>query len=406
LQRLGNRGSAGGGAVRTTYLIARREFLTRVRSRFFLIGTAVLMLLLGGYIVLQALVISRAVTTVKVGFTGGAQVLAQPLKAAASSDSLKIETSVVADVRTGQDQVRAGSLDALVSGDSAAPDVAVKDQLDPAVAATLDGLVKEVALNQALAASGADPSAVESKVASATIHVQFLDPNAAQRTERSVIGVFVAALLYVALVVYGQLVAAGIVEEKANRIIEILLSTVRPRQLLFGKVVGIGLVGFTQLILLGTVAIIAVNRTHVISVPSVSVTAVAGGLLWFVLGFTFFALIFAAGGSMVSRQEDVAAVTAPITMLIIGAYLAFFWVEANPDNPLAVGLSIVPPFAPILMPARMATGDAQAWQVLVAVVLTVAAIAGINALAARIYSNSVLRIGSRVKFAEAWRGSR
>ncbi len=406
MQRPADRRLAAGGALHTTYLIARREFVTRVRSRFFLIGTVVLMLLLAGYIVLQALVISRAVMTVKVGFTGGAQVLAQPLKTAAGSDSLKIETSAVADVRTGQDEVRSGELDAFVSGDSAAPDVAVKDQLDPAVAATLDGLVKEQALNQALTASGADPSIIERKVASATFNLQFLDPNAAQRTQRSVIGIFVAALLYVSLIVYGQLVAAGVVEEKANRIIEILLSTVRPRQLLFGKVVGIGLVGLAQMILLGVVAIVAVTRTHVISVPSVSVEAVSGGLLWFVLGFTFFALIFAAGGSMVSRQEDVAAVTTPITMLIVGTYLAFFWVLANPDNPLAILMSIVPPFAPILMPARMATGDAQAWQVLVAVVLTLAAITGMNALAARIYSNSVMRIGSRVKFAEAWRGSR
>lgn len=404
MRRLADRGDPGGGAFHTTYLIARREFVTRVRSRFFLIGTVVAMLLLAGYVVLQALVISRAVTTVKVGFSGGAQVLAQPLKTSAGSDSLKIETSAVADVRTGQDEVRSGDLDALVSGDPAAPDVAVKDQLDPAVAATLVGLVKEKALNQALTASGADPSTIEAKVASATFNLHFLDPNAAQRTQRSVIGIFVAALLYVAILIYGQLVAAGVVEEKANRIIEILLSTVRPRQLLFGKVVGIGLVGLAQLILLGVVAIVAVTRTHVISVPSVSVEAVAGGLLWFVLGFTFFALLFAAGGSMVSRQEDVAAVTTPITMLIVGTYLAFFWVLANPDNPLAILMSMVPPFAPILMPGRMATGDAQVWQVVVAVVLTLAAITGMNALAARIYSNSVLRIGSRVKFAEAWRG--
>ncbi len=405
MRRLTSDGAVGGGAFRTTYLIARREFLTRVRSRFFLIGTLVLMLLLAGYIVLQALVISRAVTTVKVGFAGDSQALAQPLKAS-STDSLKIETNLVADVRKGEDQVRAGTLDALVSGDPAASDVAVKDQLNPTVAATLVGLVKQVALNRALSASGADPSAIEAKVASATIHLQFVDPNAAQRTQREVVGIFVAVLLYVALLAYGQLVAAGVVEEKANRIIEILLSTVRPRQLLFGKVVGIGLVGFAQLLLLGAVAIVAVTRTQVISVPAVGVTAVAGGLLWFVLGFTFFALIFAAGGSMVSRQEDLAAVTMPITVVIVGTYLAFFWVVANPENPLAVLLSVIPLFAPILMPARMATGDAQAWQVLLAVVLTLAAIAGMNALAARIYSNSVLRIGSRVKILEAWRGGR
>jgi ABC-2 type transport system permease protein len=390
--------------IRTTLLIARREFMTRVRSRLFLIGTVVLVVLLVGYIVLQALVINRAVTTVKVGFVGDAAALAAPLKAAGGPD-LKVEIHTVADVKTGQDQVRAGDLDALVSGEPTAPQVAVKDMLDPTVAATLDTLVKEAALNTAITAAGANPAPIDSAVASATIQLVYLDPNAAQRTQRDVVGIFVAALLYVALLIYGQLVAAGVVEEKANRIIEILLSTVRARQLLLGKVLGIGLVGLVQLLILGAAALIAVSRTQVINVPDVGVVAVAGGLLWFVLGFVFFALVFAAAASLVSRQEELGAVTTPATMIILGTYLAFFWVVANPDNPIAIGLSIIPPFAPVLMPARMATGDAQAWQVAVAVVLTLGAIAGLNVLAARIYSNSVLRIGSRVKLLEAWRGA-
>ena len=402
LPELSGRASERG---RTFYLIARREFLTRVRSRFFLIGTALFMALLAGYIVRQAVVLNRAATTVKVGFVGAAQVLAKPLKVAAGAQSVKVETHLVPDVRTGEEQVRAGTLEVLVSGDSAAPDVAVKDQLAPTVAATLVALVKQVALNRALSSSGVDPSAIEAKVASARPNLVFLDPNAALRTQRTVVGIFVAALLYIALVIYGQLVASGVVEEKQNRIIEILLSTVRPRQLLFGKVVGIGLVGFLQLFLLGAVALVAATKTQVINVPTVGVTAVVGGLLWFVLGFIFFALIYAAGGSLVSRQEDLGAVTGPISMLIVGTYLAFFWVVANPDNPIGVALSVIPPFAPILMPARMATGDAQAWQVLLAIVLTLVAIAGMNALAARIYSNSVLRVGSRVKLSQAWRGS-
>lgn len=404
--RIPDLGGLGSESFRTFALIARREFVTRARSRFFQVGTVVLMLLLAGYVVLQALVISKAVTTVKVGFAGDAQVLAQPLTAAAASDpSIKVQTHLVADASSGESQVRDGTLDALASGDAAAPEVAVKDQLNPTIAATLDGLVKQVALSRALASSGVDPASVESKVASAHVNLVLLDPNATQRLQRQVVGIFVAALLYVALLIYGQLVAAGVVEEKANRIIEILLSTVRARQLLFGKVVGIGLVGFTQLLLLGLVGLVAVQRTQVINVPDVGVVAAAGGLLWFVLGFLFYALIFAAGGSMVSRQEDIGAVTGPITMLILFTYLAFFWVEANPDNPIGIGLSILPPFAPVLMPARMATGDAQAWQVVLAVVLIIAAIVAMNALAARIYSNSVLRIGSRVRLSQAWRGT-
>jgi len=200
-------------------------------------------------------------------------------------------------------------------------------------------------------------------------------------------------------------VAAGVVEEKANRIIEILLGTVRPRQLLLGKVLGIGLVGFLQLALLGATALVAVGRTHVINLPNVGVTAIAGGLMWFVLGFFLYALVYAAAGSLVSRQEDLASVTSPLTMLVVGTYLAFFWVEANPTNPIGIALSIIPPLAPILMPARMATGDAQAWQVILAVILTIGEIALLNALAARIYANSVLRIGTRVKLSQAWRGT-
>jgi ABC-2 type transport system permease protein len=79
-------------------------------------------------------------------------------------------------------------------------------------------------------------------------------------------------------------------------------------------------------------------------------------------------------------------------------------VVANPDNPVAVVLSVIPPFDLVIMPGRMATGDAEVWQVLVSVVLTVAAIVGLNVLAARIYTNSVLRIGTRVRFSQAWRG--
>lgn len=391
-------------SIRTFLLIVRREFLTRVRSRFFVIGTIAFMAILAGYIVLQSVVLNRSTTTVKVGFVGQAQALSQPLTTAAATESVKIEASTVGDVQTGEDEVRNGKLDALVSGDPASPQVAVKDTLDTTVAAILNALVKQVALNRALTAAGANPTAIESSVAAANIQLVYLDPNAAIKTQRTVVGIFVAALLYVALVVYGQLVAAGVVEEKANRIIEILLATVRPRQLLFGKVVGIGLVGFLQLVLLGATALVTISRTQAITVPDVGVTAVAGGILWFVLGFILFALLYAAAGSLVSRQEDLASVTSPLTMLVVGTYLAFFWMVANPDNPLAIALSIIPPFAPILMPARIATGDAALWQVVVAVLLTLFEIAVLNALAARIYANSVMRIGTRVSLAQAWRG--
>ncbi|HET7466446.1 MAG TPA: ABC transporter permease [Candidatus Dormibacteraeota bacterium] len=398
-------GRIASGPVRTFLLIVRREFLTRVRSRFFVVGTIVFMALLAGYIVVQTLVFNRATTTVNIGFTSQTQALSQPLTAAAGTEGVKVVTHNIADVQSGEDEVRSGKLDALVSGDPASPRVSVKDNLNITVAVNLNALVKQVALNRALTAAGADPTAVQAAVARASIQLVYLDPDAAIKTQRTVVGVFVAALLYVALVVYGQMVAQGVVEEKANRIIEILLATVRPRQLLLGKVVGIGLVGLLQLALLGATALITARRFQAINIPNVGATAIAGGLLWFVLGFILYALLYAAAGSLVSRQEDIPSVTSPLTMLVVATYLVFFWVTANPDNPIGITLSIIPPFAPILMPARIATGDAQLWQVVLAVILTLGEIALLNALAARIYANSVLRIGTRVKLTQAWRGA-
>ncbi len=397
-------GIFSGDVTRTVLLIVRREFLTRARGRLFIIGTILIMALTAGYIVVQDLFISKAVTTVSVGFSGGATVLAPALKAAVVDPTLRVDTSTWADAAAGLQQVRAGKLDALVSGDPAAPDVAVMNDLNPTVAATLNALVKQVALNQALITAGVDPTAVDAKVAAAGINLDVLDPNAKVRTERQVVAIFVAVLLYVAILLYGQIVAAGVVEEKSNRIIEILLSTVRARQLLLGKVVGIGLLGLVQLVLVGAVALAAIVVTKVAAVPSVEVVSVLFGLVWFVLGFLFYALIFAAGASLVSRQEDLGAVTAPLSMLLVGTYLAFFWVEANPTNPAAVVISVLPPFAPILMPARIASGDATAWQVVLAVLLMIAGIVALNALAARIYANSVLRVGSRVGWRQAWSG--
>jgi len=367
---------------------------------------------MAGFIVLQSFLAGRP-TTLDIGFVGDTQVLAAPLKQAAESKTLTIDTHDEATVAAGQDLVNNGKLDVLVSGDPAAPDVYVKDDISTTVELTLSGLAKQVAFNRALVAAGANPSDVAAQVAKANIKVTYLDPNAAQQTAHVVVGIFVAALLYVSLVVYGQIIAQGVVEEKQNRIVEILLSTVRPRQLLLGKVVGIGLLGLIQLIILGAVALLTVSRTQAINVPDIGAAAVASGLLWYLLGFAFYALVYAAGGSLVSRQEDLQAVLTPITIVVVGTYLAFFWVIANPDNPLGILLSMLPPFSAVLMPARMATGQAEAWQVVVAIVLSLAATFGMTRLAASIYANSVLKVGSRVGWLEAlgeaqearWRGS-
>jgi ABC-2 type transport system permease protein len=132
-----------------------------------------------------------------------------------------------------------------------------------------------------------------------------------------------------------------------------------------------------------------VTLTSVVSIPDFDLSAILGYLLWFLLGFLLYAAAYAAVAATVSRQEEVSGVTAPITVFLIGSFLLAYTVIPNPASTLSTILSILPPYAPILMPVRMSSGDASAWQVGLALVLTVIAILGLTWIAGRIYSNSV-----------------
>ncbi|TMD22735.1 MAG: ABC transporter permease [Chloroflexi bacterium] len=399
--------------IATVFLIARRDFITRVRTRLFLIGTILILVAIAGYVAFQVLVLSKQgkVSAYKVAYVGGVQSLADPLAAAVKSLGFSIERKPVRDQAQGETEVRNGSLDVLMSGSADSPQVLVRDQFSPTLAALLNQIVQQRALDRELAGAGLNPAQVEARVASARVQVHSLKPPVGQEQRlQAVAAGFVAALfLYMALLTYGNFIAQGVVEEKANRIVEILLSTVRPEQLLIGKVVGIGLVGLLQFVVIGIFAFVVTTVTHVFTVPTAAAGVVLAGLLWFVLGYFLYAIMFAAGGSLVSRQEEVQSVVFPITMLAILAWFVAIGVltpmfDGQPMSNVGIILGMIPFFSPVLLPTGMATGDMAAWQVLLAVVLTLGLTAAATWLAARIYANSVLRLGARVKLREALRG--
>jgi ABC-2 type transport system permease protein len=245
------------------------------------------------------------------------------------------------------------------------------------------------------------PSAVLSQLAF-SVGVNELSPVNAARIEQIVVGLLVAGVLYVSMVIYGQLVAAGVIEEKSNRIVEILLATVRPWQLMMGKIIGIGLIALIQVVLVAAVALVLASATKLVSIPTLSVDVVISGVVWFVLGYLMYALLFAAAGSMVSRQEDVSSVALPVIFVLVAGWILALTVAA-PD-PGSVGttvLSFIPVFSPVIMPVRIAAGVAPFWQVAISVVLVIGTIVLFAAVAGRIYRNSVLRVGGRVKFSDA-----
>jgi ABC-2 type transport system permease protein len=190
--------------------------------------------------------------------------------------------------------------------------------------------------------------------------------------------------------------ATGVVEEKSTRVVELLLSAVRPLQLLTGKLLGIGALAMFQVALLGGIALTIVSTTGSLDVP-VSVYATIGtSFLWFVLGFAFFASLSAALASLVSRQEEVSGVMSPVTSLLLVSYLGSLYAANAPNSSLSRLLSLIPPISAIAMPARMASGQASGAEVVLAAVLMIGATVAILAIAARIYQwpSCILAVGS------------
>ena len=401
------------GTIGTIYLIARREFVTRVRTRVFIIGTALILVGLTGYIAFQLFVVNKSAKgqTYKVAFIGEAASLADPFIGAEKALGVTIDRQPVSSQSQGTSLVRRGKLDALISGSVTSPEVTVRSAVPTALVVVLQGIVRQDAFNAELAAAGLNPATVNANLARATVRVESLSASSGNRIELVAAGFVVAVLLYIALLTYGTFIAQGVVEEKANRIVEILLSTVRPEQLLIGKVVGIGLVGLLQLTIIGVAAIVLTTATHLFTVPAIAVSAVLAGILWFVLGFFLYAVLFAAAGSLVSRSEEVQSASIPITMIAILSYFVAIGVltpmfDGSPMSSTGIILAMIPPISPVIMPTGMTTGDIGPGLAVLAVVLTLITSAAATWLAARIYANSVLRLGARVRLSEALAGSR
>ncbi|MFD1149500.1 ABC transporter permease [Saccharothrix hoggarensis] len=388
---------------RAVFLVARREFLGKVRTKSFLWGTLVIVAVMAGYVLLQALLFDDAGRD-RVALGGQATALAEPLKQTAASFGREVETVDVTDPAAAEEQVRSGDVDVLVTGAPDALRVVVKEGLSDELRNAIDLIVKQQVLDAQLAEAGVDPAVLAGNVARAGVDVVTLEPADDRKGERLAIGLVIAALLYYSLLVYGTMVAQGVVEEKSSRVVEILLATLRPWQLLLGKVVGLGLVGLLQLLLIGGIGLVLSAVSGVVDVAGVAGGALATGLLWYLLGFFLYATVFAAAASLVSRQEELQSVLTPISMSIVVAFVVGInLMISDPTGATVTVLSLLPPFAPILMPGRMAMGVAPAWQVLLAVVLALAAVALITWLGGKVYSNAVLRTGARVRLREVLR---
>ena len=205
------------------------------------------------------------------------------------------------------------------------------------------------------------------------------------------------------LAVYGQWVVTGVVEEKNNRVVELILSTVRPRHLLAGKVIGIGLLGFAQLTLIAGLAAVLL-AAGAFDAPAGLGGSVALVIPWFALGFALYAVAYAAAGALASRQQNAETAGQPVTYTLLAAYFAgYVALSANADGPLANLLTVFPLTAPLVLPARSALVGVPLWEHALAVVLVLASIYALVRFAGRIYGQGLLRSGPRLGIRAAWR---
>jgi ABC-2 type transport system permease protein len=374
-------------ATRTAVgLVARREIVERVRERSLWISTAVTVAVLAGILVLPGLLGFGGATKGTVVAVGPpAQRVAGLARAQDKTFDVAITARPVPDDATARRMVRDGDADVAVL--SGARSLAAAQDAD-------DKVIGAVQAASQIARGASLPAPLPLARAG--------DSGASDRNGIAFVAV---VILYGQLLGYGFWVASGVVEEKSTRVIELLLSTIRPRQLLAGKVIGIGVIGLGQLLLIGALGAVIGAASGRLDVTGDVVSAVGVVLAWFVLGFGLYSCAFAVAGALVPRQEEIQAVTAPLTVLIVASFFLSFGALDDPNSSLARVLSFVPPSAPMVMPVRMIAGNAAAWEVLAAIAVTLAAAVALIALAGRVYGAAVLRTGSRVSLRTAWRTS-
>jgi ABC-2 type transport system permease protein len=201
------------------------------------------------------------------------------------------------------------------------------------------------------------------------------------------------------------MVLSGVIEEKSSRTVEVLLARMPARNLLAGKIAGIGILGLAQIAATATVALVVGALVDSFDVPAVRGGVLAWAVVWFLLGYALYATVFGTLGSLASRTEDASSVAGPITIVLVLAFMVSFATVGSVDTTWARLVSWFPLTAPLAMPNRIAMGAATWWDPVIASVLTLAAIAGLVVLGGRVYTRAILHTGATLSLGEVWRGA-
>jgi ABC-2 type transport system permease protein len=374
---------------RAITLVARREIRERMRGKLFLVSTLVMVVLVAGSAALQGTLSQKPTYRVAVTAPSPPGLLAALERAAKPFDNAKVQLRTVATAAAGRQALETKKVDALLLLQQ--NQLIFRSNVDAKAAAVADIAVR--ALRHHLAPAP--------ELTTATLHHK---SNTPKTTDAETLVAYAGSiLLLMSLAVYGQWVVSGVVEEKNSRVVEVILSTVRARDLLAGKVIGIGLLGLAQLALVAGLAA-ALLLAGVFHAPA----ALGGSLVlvipWFTLGFALYAVAYAAAGALASRQQNADTAGQPVTYTLLAAYFAgYIALSTNSDGLLANILTVFPLTAPLVLPARSALVGVPLWEHALAIVFVLATIYVLVRFAGRIYAHGLLHAGPRLGLGAAWR---
>lgn len=388
-------------ARRSIFEVARRDFIERARNRWFLIVTAVVVLaLLGGGLLLASGVTDQP--AIDVGHVGTSPAaLPAVLDAVAEYMDVDYELHEFESREAAEAALVKGDIEVAIDGRTVVWERETSSLPNAMVTTALQELERQDTIGS-LGLSNDDVTRLLSPPPPAAETLEEPDPERGVRQGAAYVGVLV---LFASIIMFGQFVLLGVLEEKANRVAEVVLSRVRPIELLAGKVIGIGLLALAQLLVFASAALALVSIIEPIDLPNLSevgVSVILSVVGWFVLGYAFYAVLYAAAGSLVSRQEDVQGVGWIPMVGLLPAYLLAITASQNPDLAIVKIGSMLPALAPLVMPARHAAGDAAPWEVGVAILVTLASTYLVILFASRVYRGGILRTG-RAKLRDAYR---
>ena len=390
---------------RQVILLARREFIQRAKSRAFLVTMAIIVVVvvLAGPIIL---LLQDEEKPIDIGLVGSEPTgLESGLDEQATAFDVEVTITRFRTVVEAEEALNDESIDVVLV--DASEVVWHKDE-SLRTATIVTGAVAAAEQRVVMEELGLTDEEMIRLVAPTQMTQRTLvapDPEEEPRQIAAFVGMFI---LYVSIIVFGQFVAVGTVEEKQNRVVEVVLSRVKPAQVLVGKVLGIGALGLTQLLVLAATVAVVVSIIEIpnVSLPSLGAEIIGGVIFWFLLGYTLYAFIYATLGATVSRQEDLGSVVIlPSFLVLPGFFIAVRAIE-NPDLLVVRLASFFPPWAPMVMPVRSAVGNAPFWEVALSVVLVLVAIYLLVRIGARVYTGALLRTGGKVKLREAWKATR